>query len=264
MKAKKPIVKKTISKKISLQKREWPQDWCDFKNFIFASVIVFFSTILTLVLIVFFTFSLVKLSTNLYLLINVPKNTPAKVESVKDLSDYLYHGEKQVDNSQASSTLEVEKYLLLEEEDIELTLRSVASLDGSQLAVVVKKGDKEAVMLNGQIGPFYEAIGFMFFSPNSLRFAYGVKSNYHEFIVLDGQEGKSYDWIFSPQGFSPDSEYFIYKSRNSNGYFLVFNQDEGDTYDYIYEPFVKDDKSVLIFYARRANQIFKNSLPLKL
>lgn len=261
MKVKKASATKA-SAKVSV-KKEWPQNRQEFKNFVAAAVIIFISSILAIALIIFFTFSLVELSTNLYFLITAPKNNQTEIESVKDMSDYLYHGEKQVEKITANLPLEVEKYMALEESGLESSLHAVASADGSQLALVVKQGGKEAVMLNGRLGPFYEKISFMIFSPNSLRFAYGVKSNYHEFIVLDGLEGKVYDWIFPPQGFSPDSEYFIYKSRNSAGSFLVFNHEESDSYDYIYEPFVTDDKSALIFYSRRANQIFKNSLPLK-
>ena len=102
----------------------------------------------------------------------------------------------------------------------------------------------------------------MTFSPNSKRFAYGVKKDGKELVVLDGQEGKMYDWVFSPRLFSPDSKYFIYKTRNSEGDLYVFNSTEGEPYDQLYEPFFDEANNSMIFFSRVGNTIYKSSLKL--
>lgn len=278
--SKKPVVKKAVVREATLMKAKPEKEEKktkalkennQFKDFIKASIIVFFSLILLITLFIFFTFSLVRLGGELYLRQNLGDNKEPQIETVKDLSDYIYHGEKkdeldkdsfQTNTLNPNLPLESERFMSLGESGLEETIRTVASPDGLKLAIVVKKGGQEAVMLNGELGPFYESISFMLFSPNSQRFAYGVKNDYQQFVVLDDKEGKIYDWVFPPLAFSPDSKYFIYKSRNSQGHILVFNEEESEVYDYIFEPFVKDDKSALIFYSRRGNQFYKNSLEL--
>jgi hypothetical protein len=116
------------------------------------------------------------------------------------------------------------------------------SPDGASFAYIVKTDAGQAVVLNGQSGRFYPEITFMTFSPDSRRFAYGAKSRDGERVVLDGQEGKLYDWIFTPRFFTPDSGYFVYKTRTDKGDVLVFNTSETQPYDQIYEPLLSADQ----------------------
>ena len=183
---------------------------------------------------------------------------PSKQKIVFDGQSYFRENKNNL-SSQINLTVEEIPSLDL---GFEETIKSVSSLDGLKLARVLKENDKEAILLNNDLSPFYDKITFMSFSPNSQHFAYAVKNNNKEFVVINGKEGKHYDWIFSPFTFTADSNYFIYKSKNSLGYFLIINEEETKSYDYIYEPFVNQDGDTLIFYARRGSKLFKSSLKL--
>lgn len=143
-------------------------------------------------------------------------------------------------------------------------LNFVNSPDGSKFAYVVRNEEgKYAVMLNDVVSPYYDEVLFMTFSPDSSHFAYGAELNGREFAVIDGKEGKAYDWIFMPRFFTPDSKYFVYKARTTEGDMLVFNEAEQEMYEQIYNPFISSDKTEMIYYARRGNKIYKNSLALE-
>ena len=50
-----------------------------------------------------------------------------------------------------------------------------------------------------------------FFSPDSRRFAYRIRSNGKQFsVVLDGKEQEKYDYIGHNIVFSPDSRHLVY------------------------------------------------------
>lgn len=127
---------------------------------------------------------------------------------------------------------------------------------------VDKKFNKRAVALNGQAGPSYDDILFMQYSPNGQRFAYGVKVNGRSMVVLDGKEGKIYDWIFEPHFFTPDNQYFVYKARTDKGDILVFNNWESRPYDRIYGITINNSQTKLIFFARKDNKIWRGVIEL--
>lgn len=139
----------------------------------------------------------------------------------------------------------------------------VASPDGKRFAYILKKEGRESVVLDASAGASYDAITFLSFSPDGKRFAYGAKLNGHEMVVLDGREGKLYDWIFTPRSFSPDSRYFYYKARTGEGDILVFNDRESRAYDRIYEPFVSADGSSLIYYGLVGDAVWQGKLGLE-
>ncbi len=162
------------------------------------------------------------------------------------------------------ANLEEKSFMTLPEGEKSLAnLNFLNSPDGSKFAFIVDRDGKQAVLLNGDLSPFYDSISFMMFSPDSRRFAYGARVGSDEIVVLDGLPGVIYDWVLSPKFFTPDSKYFVYKARITEGDFLVFNEEEGKIYDQIYTPFVNSDESALIFYARRDQEVFKSVLRLK-
>ncbi len=138
----------------------------------------------------------------------------------------------------------------------------MASPDGSQFAYTVNRDGGVAVSLNNTVGPVFDEITFMVFSPDSKRFAYGVKTGSNQAVVLDGNLSAEYDWIFPPYFFTPDSQYFVYKIRNSGGDALMFNNTSSAYYDKIYSPFLNTDKTKLMYYSRKGNRIYQNSLLL--
>jgi len=143
-------------------------------------------------------------------------------------------------------------------------LNFLISPSGESIAYVFsdERFNKKAVSLNGQSGASYDDITFLKFSPSGQRFAYGAKVNGKAIVVLDGQEGKAYDWIFEPHFFSSDNQYFIYKARDSRGDILVFNEWESQPYDRIYGMTVNNSKTKLTFYARRGDKIWQGVVDL--
>lgn len=278
------VKKKTTSKtKVEPKVKAWPNSHVELKNFIVGSAVSFLALIVLILLTIFFCQSLVSLIKNgnivgVYNAADLNKNNElnkaVELDEVERLSNLIYFGKEDVSDNNLeespSPTFLSEDLTISEREFMTLpagvtgfeNLNFINSPDGSKFAFVVKRDSKEAVLLNGDLGPFYDKITFMAFSPDSSRFAYGVKVGYDDMVVLDGLPGKIYDWIFLPRFFSPDSQYFIYKARSSEGDFLVFNETEGAVYEQIYQPFVSDDNSSVIFYSRRGTQIYKSVLEL--
>lgn len=285
--------KKTIAKKGSKTKvkprassepkvKTWPESQTELKNFITGATISFLALIALIFLASFFCqslFSLIKGETfafNKFNKVNEVEglNEIRELNEVERLSNLIYFGKEdlndEVDINEASDINEVGEPIIEESEFMTLPiggsgfegLNFLNSPDGEKFAFIVKQDNKQAVLLNGDLGPFYDSITFMAFSPDSRRFAYGARIGSDEMVVLDGLPGKIYDWVFLPRFFSPDSQYFIYKARTLEGDFLVFNEMEGKIYEQIYQPFVNSDNSALIFYSRNEQQIYKSVLQL--
>ncbi len=263
--------------------KDWPNSRAELENFIVGSAISFLALIALIFLTIFFCQSTINLikgqnSVELNDFADVKKleklNDANEFDEVERLSNLIYLGKEDApDDSFKNSPSQVflsDDVVIEELEFMTLSadvtgfenLNFLNSADGSRLAFVIKKDSKEAALLNGDLGPFYDKITFMSFSPDSNRFAYGARVGNDEMVVLDGLPGKIYDWVFPPRFFSPDSEYFVYKARSSEGDFLVFNETESSVYEQIYQPFVNNDNSALIFYGRTGKQIYKNVLKL--
>ncbi len=143
-------------------------------------------------------------------------------------------------------------------------LNFLMSPNGQSVAYIFNdpKSHKKTLALNGQAGASYDDIFSMQFSPSGQRFAYTAKVNGKSLAVIDGQEGKIYDWIFEPRFFTPDNQYFVYKARDSRGDMLVFNAQESQPYDRIYGVTVNNSKTELIFFARKGDQIWRGVVDL--
>jgi len=269
----------------------WPENHIELKNFILGSAVSFLALIALIFLATFFCqslFSFIKGDKINYSSENSSDlnkveglNEIRELDEVERLSNLIYFGKEDGESEEVEKNEDndlnldfgnsprqniISNDFIIEESEF-MTLPSdgasfenlsfLNSPDGSKFAFIVRQDAKEAVMLNGDLGPFYDKITFMAFSPNSSRFAYGAKVGIDEMVVLDGLPGKIYDWTFLPRFFSPDSQYFVYKARSTEGDFLVFNETEGKVYEQIYQPFVNKDESALIFYSRNGQQIYK-------
>ncbi|MFA5131202.1 MAG: hypothetical protein WC467_02145 [Patescibacteria group bacterium] len=143
-------------------------------------------------------------------------------------------------------------------------LNFLMSPNGQSVAYIFNdtKFHKKTLALNGQSGASYDDIFSMQFSASGQRFAYTAKVNGKSLAVIDGKEGKVYDWIFEPHFFTPDNQYFVYKARDSRGDMLVFNTWESQPYDRIYGVTVNNSKTELIFFARKGDQIWRGVVDL--
>lgn len=280
----------------------WPESRVELKNFILGSAVSFLALIALIFLATFFCqslFSFIKGDKVNYFSKNVSdlneleefnkikgSNGIRELDEVERLSNLIYFGKEDEESEEVEKNeendfnldfrnspsqniisndviIEETEFMTLPNGDASFeNLNFLNSPDGSKFAFIVRQDTKEAVLLNGDLGPFYDKITFMAFSPDSSRFAYGAKVGIDEMVVLDGLPGKVYDWVFLPRFFSPDSKYFLYKARSAEGDFLVFNETEGKVYEQIYQPFVNSDESALIFYSRNGQQIYKSILKL--
>ena len=62
--------------------------------------------------------------------------------------------------------------------------------------------------------------GGVVFSPDSKRVAYGVKRGEKVFVVVDGVEGKEYNWVGWP-AFSPNSQRAAYAMQRGGKWLVV-------------------------------------------
>jgi hypothetical protein len=127
-------------------------------------------------------------------------------------------------------------------------LSFLASPNGRHFAYILKNNESQQLVLDEKAGPIFSGITFMVFSPDSTNFAYIAKKSDKEVVVINGQVGREYDWIFSPRLFSVDSRSFIYKARRDGKEFLVINEKESSAYDRIYDIMPSPVLSVDIRY----------------
>lgn len=138
------------------------------------------------------------------------------------------------------------------------------SPDGQRLAYVAKRGDKMLVVVDGQEGREYDFIYDLFnpiFSSDSRQVAYIAGKNsklkamfggwsLSEFVVVDGQEGKSFQLV---EGlvFSPDSSKLAYQAQRkwNQGTSVVVDGVEGKQYQQIVFTHFSPDSSRLAYVA---------------
>ena len=131
------------------------------------------------------------------------------------------------------------------------TLGPVFSPDSTTIAYIVRsQGNefKESVVVDKQRGTPYEGVLAPVFSPDSGRIAYPAYDGTKWFVVLDGQEGKRYDYVGTPYSsgrsaaglvgfrrliFSPDSKRLAYGAQVGDKWLVVVDGEEGKQYDEI-------------------------------
>ncbi len=83
---------------------------------------------------------------------------------------------------------------------------------------------KWCVVVDGQAGPKFDQIGQMQFGPRGERFAYVVRRGDRQAVVLDGQEPRWFDRVGGGSlVFSPDGHHFGYIARNDWARFVVID-----------------------------------------
>ena len=110
---------------------------------------------------------------------------------------------------------------------------TLLSKDGCHVAMVVRRGGKEFVVVDGQPGPIYDDIRDHMFSPDCKRVAYKAKNGGKWLVVVDGQPGPEYDEIRTKPIFSPDSSRVAYWAKKSRKYSVVVDGQQGPEYDEI-------------------------------
>ena len=109
------------------------------------------------------------------------------------------------------------------------------SADCRRVAYVAETGDKQVVVVNGESGKEYDAVGNPIFSPDCKHLAYTARTGDRRVVVVDGKEGKKYDAVDSPV-FSPDGKRVAYAIKTENEWCVVIDGKMGEKYSNLVAP----------------------------
>lgn len=120
------------------------------------------------------------------------------------------------------------------------------------VAYLVGRGNKVAVVKNGNRGREYSSVGTIVLSPDGRRIAYGALSGEKWRMVVDGKEGRAYDTVLTPI-FSPDSQHVAYQAKEGDKWYVVVDNrpNAGTIASYTTPEFSSDSK--LIAYVEAAD-----------
>ena len=135
------------------------------------------------------------------------------------------------------------------------------SPDSTRMAFMARKGNKFAIIENGQISPTFDSIGkdTPIFSKDSKHVAYIAKKGAKWLIVHDGKEGERYDAVFVPV-VSPDSKRMAYVAKEGDHQFVVVDGKKEKAYDYIVQklnsPAFSPDSAHVAYVAMNGKKMF--------
>lgn len=143
----------------------------------------------------------------------------------------------------------------------------VFSQDSQKFAYVAgSKGGKDyVVIVNGQEIATYDHIYFPTFSPDGKRLAFTAFKGDKQLVVLDGKEGKQYEYIPDHLIFSPDSKLLAYHAtaqKNTISYVVVGDKEIGP-YDNVGNIIFSADSKEITFTAfkkARSSQTYTEKL----
>ena len=132
---------------------------------------------------------------------------------------------------------------------------TLLSKDGCHVAMVVRRGGKEFVVVDGQPGPIYDDIRDHMFSPDCKRVAYKAKNGGKWLVVVDGQPGPEYDEIWTKPIFSPDSSRMAYWAKKGGKGFVVVDGQQGPAYSSIHKgPIFSPDSKRVAYWAKKGEK----------
>ena len=111
--------------------------------------------------------------------------------------------------------------------------------DNRHMALLVRRQSKDHWLVGGKLGPAFDEVTKLFFSPDSHRTIYSGQRGNQWNVVVDGVEGPPCEEVgLAPAHFSPNSRHVGYVCRRDNKYRLVLDGKEGPEYDYVASAFV--------------------------
>lgn len=136
------------------------------------------------------------------------------------------------------------------------------SEDGARWGMVVGRGTRRWVLVDGEKGPEFEDVFAQgpFFSPGGAHVAYFVKQGTAAALMLDGREAVRMDKIIGPGlSFSADGRHWALAGRRGDAWHLVLDGEQGETaYTDVRDPgpVFADDGSIS-FIARKGDDIVR-------
>jgi hypothetical protein len=113
------------------------------------------------------------------------------------------------------------------------------SPDGNHVAYAARIGQKWSVVVDGQAGATFDAIGKpgVIFSHDGQHMAYMARTGQTWSLVLDGQPGASCDdYRVDSVVFSSDDKHLAYDARSNQKWFVIMDGQPGPAYDLIGSP----------------------------
>lgn len=118
------------------------------------------------------------------------------------------------------------------------------SFDSNHLSYAANNGVGWLIVLDGKEGKPYDFVSDMTFNPRDSQLAYVAHVRTKKFVVQEGRMGKKYDQI-TDLVFSDDGKalaYAAYTSKNKK-WFVVVDGREGKTFDFVLARNAYDEKS---------------------
>ncbi len=127
----------------------------------------------------------------------------------------------------------------------------IVSRDGKRVAWRERPAKHWVVKVNGDpMGPEFEKIEWILFSPDSKRVAYRAKQGKNWVAVVDGKPGSPYREIGAIR-FSPDNQRVAYAAKKGKKWLMVLDGKEGPAYDDVAEPIFSPDSQHYVYPAKR-------------
>jgi hypothetical protein len=107
------------------------------------------------------------------------------------------------------------------------------------------------VVLDGEEGEHYDAIGFFTFSSVGNRYAYSARKGDNWVVVVDGEESRPYDSFIFDLQFSPDGQQIAYGAEFDGREVIVLDGEEITQYDRAIDPTFSANGDSFGFRAKR-------------
>ena len=113
---------------------------------------------------------------------------------------------------------------------------------------------KPGFVLQGtKMGPTYDAIGSLVWSPDRKRLAYSARRGNRWHVVLDGTPGPGYEWV-NWLAFSPDGRRFVYGATKDGKRHLVIDGKAQTLFDDVSFPVFSLDGRRLAYHVRKGKR----------
>jgi Tol biopolymer transport system component len=141
----------------------------------------------------------------------------------------------------------------------------VVSRDVRHFACGTTKGQKRYVVVDGEAGPEYDALGApsLVFSPDSKRVAYAARKGAKWLVVVDGEAGPEYDGLAKLSllvrlggvgMFSPDGKHVAYAAQKGAKWLVVVDAKEGAEFDGVSDLMFSPDGKRVAYSARKGGK----------
>lgn len=149
----------------------------------------------------------------------------------------------------------------------EMRSQTLIANNGKTFNAGVIRGRFFPVVDGRRFGSTYDGIRDPVFSRDGSQLAFVVRNGDRHRVVVNGYEGPQYDMVVGPQ-FSPDGSRLIYRARQDGRRFVVLADTRGKTvkelprYDMVWQPDVTSDSKVIAYAVKSGRELWWKVEPL--